>query len=144
MRHAMGSPFALVVLSLLGSDSPKEFDDRTEIAGIEGTWQIVTSGTPGHQTHPDTPCIETLQGGKFVYSENGVMHQQGTYTSRVDRVPCYLDETTAEGITPKGTKKFIYRRNDDRLLTAYGAQTSERPRSFDEDGIFVIVWKRVR
>lgn len=35
-------PFAvLLVLASLGSDSPKEYDDETAIAGLDGTWQAV-------------------------------------------------------------------------------------------------------
>lgn len=37
----------LLVLPLLGSDSAKEYDDRAEITGIEGTWQIVSGGVIG-------------------------------------------------------------------------------------------------
>jgi hypothetical protein len=38
---------ALLVLSLLGSDSPREYDDRTQDMGIEGDWLLLRVETDG-------------------------------------------------------------------------------------------------
>ena len=44
MRRLSLLPAALFVVSLFGSDSPKEYDDKTEIVGIEGTWRLIEMG----------------------------------------------------------------------------------------------------
>ena len=38
----------LLVLPLFGSDSPKEYDDRAKIAGIEGVWRLTDSTQNGN------------------------------------------------------------------------------------------------
>jgi hypothetical protein len=50
-------PFAVLCVLLLGSESPKVYDDQTETNGIEGTW-CTSSGQ-----------ILSLRCGKFTWQD---------------------------------------------------------------------------
>ena len=44
----------------LGSDSPKEYDDATQIDGLEGTWQAVSVENLGELVFSDSSRSGTL------------------------------------------------------------------------------------
>ena len=48
MKRLLPPFVVLLALSLLGSDSPKAYDDRTEIIdSLQGTWHLHRIGGPG-------------------------------------------------------------------------------------------------
>ena len=59
--HRLSLLFAVLsVVPLLGSDSAKEYDDRTEVAGIEGTWR---------GTRIDRQYVMTYHSGTFTIDD---------------------------------------------------------------------------
>ena len=134
---------ALLVLPLLGSDSPKEYDDKVEVAGIEGTWQMVDISDAGQKREPGVErCIQIFRGGKWSYSEAGRPSTAGTYTTDKTRVPAFLDESY--GTSLEEARKYIYRIEGDTLRTAFrNANEGERPTSFDEPRLYIMTWKRL-
>jgi uncharacterized protein (TIGR03067 family) len=105
---------ALLVLPLLGSDSPKEYDDRAQDTGIEGAWRFVYCETGGVRTDADPvwPCV--YKGGKFTWL--GHDEVDGMYKVN-DRVrPARLTKHT---IITDTTYKCIFRFDVDTLLVAY-------------------------
>jgi hypothetical protein len=49
----------------LGSDSPKEYDDKTEVAGIEGTWQLTEDEFNGVKMKPCTQLVTSYRSGTY-------------------------------------------------------------------------------
>jgi hypothetical protein len=65
MRRGMLLLPALLVLPLLGSDSPKEYDDKVAVAGIEGTWRLTEYELDGAKREPNFRCSVTVRNGTF-------------------------------------------------------------------------------
>ena len=139
-------PFAvLLVLLLLGSDSPKEYDDTTENVSIEGTWQIVSAGRGLQQTTVADRCIGIWQHGKWSYTQAKGYSTGGRYKIDSHRTPAALDEVQTTGQGWQIERRFIYRIEGETLHTAFNPNNPlNRPRSFDEDGVYIVTWKRVK
>jgi uncharacterized protein (TIGR03067 family) len=135
----------LFVLPVLGSDAPKDYDGATEAVGVEGTWEMVSTWQEGRQVGPIRgPCVQINRGGRWTYREGGRLSSEGVYTYDARRTPPTLDETMTVDGQAGHTRKSIYRLEGDTLRTACWLDGRGRPKSFDEDGLFIIVWKRVQ
>jgi uncharacterized protein (TIGR03067 family) len=142
MRRATLLLASLLVLPLLGSGSPREYDDHTKTIGLEGTWQIVSINIAGQQSIVTKHCVQTFRDGKWFYSQEDGFSAGGTYTTDKSRSPAFLDETRMEP-SPR-TTKIIYRIDGATLQTAFSdANDGGRPTGFREEGIHIINWKRV-
>ena len=145
MRRTLCLLTVVLAVPSLGSDAPKEYDGAAENAGIEGVWVLVSAGPPGDQiVQPNGQSVLIFRGGRWVYKLDGQFWNAGGYAADTGRNPASLDETTTLGFEAGNTRKFIYRLEGDRLRTAYRMNDAERPERFDEDGIHVCVWKRVK
>jgi hypothetical protein len=80
---------ALVIAPLLGSDSPTEYDGRTQMANLEGTWRLVKIKR-GDQDGKDPPWELVFRAGG-TYSWVGPGRVDGTYKVDAGRVPGHLD-----------------------------------------------------
>jgi uncharacterized protein (TIGR03067 family) len=134
---------ALLVVPLAGSNSPKEYDDRTEMDSLEGSWRMVAINDEGKDRTPSVErCIKTFRGGKWSYSENGRPSTAGTYTTDKKRMPGILDESYE--LNPGRTRKCIYRIERDTLRIAFRLRNDGvRPTNFDENGLYIMTWKRL-
>jgi uncharacterized protein (TIGR03067 family) len=134
---------ALLVVLLLGSGSPREYDDRTEIDSLEGTWRMVAINDEGKEKTPSVErCIETFRGGKWSYSENGRPSTAGTYTTNKNRTPSFLDQSYEPN--PGRARMCIYWIKGDTLRIAFRLRNEGvRPTSFDENGLYIMTWKRL-
>jgi uncharacterized protein (TIGR03067 family) len=147
MRRTVCLLAALLVLPSLGSDEPTAFDGATTRDGLEGTWELVSSGYGGQQSPPlplNSPCIQTYRRGKWTYHQAGRLVNEGTYKADSRRKPAFLDETTTAGPEAGRTEKYIYQLDGDRLRTAFRQDHRARPKSFDEDGVLIVIYKRVK
>jgi uncharacterized protein (TIGR03067 family) len=131
---------ALLVLPLLGSDSPKGYDSgRTEIDELEGVWRAVDTSFP--------PCLDqelTLRRGKYRITLDGRAYT-GTYKTDRTRSPRHYDERSDE--PDAVTWEMIYEADGQHFRMAYprhGPGTGPRPQSFSDGGVIVITWKRVK
>jgi uncharacterized protein (TIGR03067 family) len=127
-----------------GSDSPKEYGDVTRADELEGTWQIVSVGYGAQQQAITDPCVATFKGGKWSYSQTIGFVEGGSYKTDNGRMPAALDEMQTTRPDSQGTRRFIYRIEGDTLRTACTDNLQVRPRSFDQAGIYIVTWKRVR
>ena len=137
----------LLVVPSLSSDTPKEYDGATEEPSIEGTWELDSSGCVGRESPPHPlyrPCIQTYRRGKWTYQQAGRVLEEGTYTADSRRKLAFLDETKTSGEAAGRTRECIYRIDGDTLRTAFRLDERGRPQSFDEDDLFIIIYKRVR
>jgi uncharacterized protein (TIGR03067 family) len=127
-----------VLLSVvaLGSDSPKEYDDRTEAIGIDGTWRMVTS----------EKNVMTCYSGTWTMNDGGGEPWRGTYRIGPAHKPCQLDRYYANG--PYGGKayKFIYQIDGETLRIGgmIDFNDRQRPQDFNDKGVSVWIYKRVK
>jgi uncharacterized protein (TIGR03067 family) len=134
---------ALLILPLLGSDSPKEYDDATAaIDELQGKWQLVAV-----RVERDKPFAEVTSASHITYragqwsSVSGFAGKRGTYTTNPTRWPSHLDVTPNSG--QGGVRRYLYRVDGDTLQVAVGPDLRIRPTSFDEEGVTISMWKRV-
>jgi len=135
---------ALLVLPLLGSDSPKEYDDRTETAGIEGTWRAMEYEFKGTTGKPTRQCVMTFRGGTLTSPWSDGDLWQGSYRIDPTRQPPHLDWIPSKGFYEGTTLKAICQIDGDTLRIAYfdGRFTKQRPQGFNDKGVIVWVHKR--
>jgi|SRR5262249_23888717 uncharacterized protein (TIGR03067 family) len=138
----------LLVVPLLGSDAPKGYDgEAVWDGGLQGTWKFVMGGTAGDATVnvPAIPIVQAFRRGRWECRHNGRIVDEGVYATDTSRNPTCLDETsTVEGQATGKTRKLIYRIDGETLRTAVRLGEDGRPESFDEGGIYIITWKRVK
>jgi uncharacterized protein (TIGR03067 family) len=137
----------LFVVPLSGSDSPKEYDDRTETIGIEGTWRLTEVEYGGQKRKTDLPkAMLTYRSGTYTANYTGGDTFRGSYRIAPTRKPSHLDQLPSNGSDQGQTIKFIYQIDGDTLRIAriMSAFTTSRPQGFDDDHIFVVTYKRVK
>ncbi len=79
MRRSVHSVCAVLLVAVgLGSDSPKEYDDGTEVAGVEGTWRLTEITNYGRKEKPDTPMVVTFHHGIYAYNSSSGESWEGT------------------------------------------------------------------
>jgi uncharacterized protein (TIGR03067 family) len=134
----------LLSVMALASDSPKDYDDATQIDGLEGTWQAVSvEGTGGFfRTPPEWRMI--FRDGKFTWTGRGIA-PKGSYKVDANKKPAWLDITRADLPAAEDIVKCIYRIDGDLLKIAW--PIDERAQIFDIKGDrrqSVSTFKRVR
>ena len=145
MRHLFLLLAVLFVIPLFGSDSPKEYDDRVEMVdSVEGSWLLVSEQYKGRvviaeETRKGGKQGVTFQGGEFTRIDPKE-DLKGTYTTNTARKPAQLDMAIEGGL--KVT--YIYRRDGDKLLLGVIWEGGRRPKSFDDKGIYIETYKRVK
>ena len=142
-RRVAFSLFTLLLpVVCLGTDSPKEYGDRTTKDDVEGSWQLLSKDLERN----NLTYILTYRSGKFIGRVNGKHHCNGTYTVNNERKPALLDETSVSEPDNNRTILEIYRIEGDTLFTASKISdwTRCRPKDFDEEAIRIYKWKRVR
>jgi uncharacterized protein (TIGR03067 family) len=135
---------ALCVMPLLGSDSPKEYDDRTDGDELQGKWSLVLQVYDGRSAIApavEGSEVETFRAGRW---ERDAQKGSLFYTTDTSTRPAHLNTQFMSGDGGRGTMRYIYRRNRDTLQIAFGEDMSIRPRSFVEPGIFVVTYKLVK
>ena len=70
MRRTILPAGMLLCVMALGSDSPKEYDDKTEYVGIEGTWRLTDVEYEGRKTNPYGKCVTTTTYRSGIYTDN--------------------------------------------------------------------------
>jgi uncharacterized protein (TIGR03067 family) len=133
---------ALLMLPLLGSDSPKEYDDKMESVGIEGTWRLIEIELSGVKATP-TQVVQTYCRRTYTSTINGTT-SGGDY--RIDSTchPHHLDEIASTGPSKGETFKYIYQFDGDTLKIAYLPFGNPRPQGFNDKHIAVWTYKRVK
>jgi uncharacterized protein (TIGR03067 family) len=135
----------LLVVPLLGSDAARNYGGATEAVGVEGTWEVISVCRDGEQWGlPSGPWVQINRGGKWTFRQGDKLSMEGDYTTDTSRTPPTFDETTTRGAEEGHTRKFIYRLEGDKLLTAARLGGHEYPKSFHEDGLHIVTWKRLK
>jgi uncharacterized protein (TIGR03067 family) len=124
---------ALLALPSLGSDSPREYDDRTEMVGLEGTWRM--EGNPTN--------VVTYRCGTWTIT-TPTLSWRGTYRIDSSRRPRYMERFYANGIYQGKTFRYIYQLDGDVLKLATIPDNSPYPQTFNDPGLRTYTFKRVR
>jgi hypothetical protein len=83
---------ALLVLPLLGSDSPKEYNCATEERSIEGTWEFICNEYNGVEFPRNIRCVKTFHLGIYTARFGHGETMRGTYRLDPAHKPPLLDE----------------------------------------------------
>jgi uncharacterized protein (TIGR03067 family) len=128
---------ALLVLTLLGSDSTERYDGATERPELAGSWRYVSYEVGGRRA--TGYGTKTYRQRSFVYECDGHV-VEGTFAAGAGK----LDETFPQ----EGGRvlKCIYRIDGDTLRIAYMvAGRGERPRGFDDmQDLAIDTYQRVK
>jgi uncharacterized protein (TIGR03067 family) len=132
---------ALLVVPLLGSGSPREYDDRTEMAGIEGTWQLLAVEHDGKKVNSIT-WVLTLRDGEYTRTDSNGDHGTGKYRIDTNQKPPHFDLSAAkEG--GYGALNGIFQCQGDTLKMAW-PRDAEYPKSFQDQGVYLGTYKRLK
>jgi uncharacterized protein (TIGR03067 family) len=141
MRRLIPLFAALLLLPLLGSDSPREYDSATEMAGIEGTWQLLAVEHDGNKVNSIT-WVWTLRDGEYTRTDSNGDHGTGTYRINTNQKPPHFDLSAAkEG--GYGALKGIFQCQGDTLKMAW-SHGGEYPKSFHDKDIWLGTLKRLK
>jgi uncharacterized protein (TIGR03067 family) len=73
-----------------------------------------------------------------------VFIKRGTYKIYGGQTPATLDRVQTNGLGHRGIQKYIYQIEGDTLRTACKDDLQDRPMSFNEGGVWVATYKRVK
>lgn len=133
----------LLIVPLLGSNSPKEYDDRTEEVGIEGTWQLLAVERNGEKVNPIT-WVLALRGGKFTRADSDGDKVNGVYRFDTTQKPYHLDLIPEPG-TKYVRSAEIAEIHGPTLKTAWTSSCwANRPSSLHDKDIYVGTFKRLK
>lgn len=145
MRRLLFPFAALLVLLLLGSDSSSVYDDRTEFAGIEGTWQMTECEQNGTRMPNKQKIVLTIRRGTYTVDSGDGNPWKGSFHNDPSRTPPYLDVVYANGPFKGQKLKFIYQLKDDTLRIACTVHNDDlRPQAFNDKNVFVGIYKPVK
>jgi uncharacterized protein (TIGR03067 family) len=138
MKNSLALTGVVACVMLLGSDSPKEFDDAVEMDGLMGSW------TPTDVTYNGGPAgigmrLLTFKGERYVYRGRDFI-ETGTYSVDLSRKPGRIDLVPAEGGT---TCKYLCQLDRDSIRVARTLRGTVRPTGFEERDVIVITLQRV-
>jgi uncharacterized protein (TIGR03067 family) len=132
---------AMLVVALLGSDSPKDYDDATENAVIEGTWQLLAVEHEGKKVNSIT-WVYTLRDGEYTRTDSSGDHGAGTYRIDTKQKPPHFDlSASKEG--GYGTLKGIFQCQGNTLKMAW-SRDAGYPKGFHDKDIWLGTFKRLK
>ncbi len=134
---------SLLVVPSLGSDAPREYDDRTERDELQGAWQQIGAVWNGDITWVEG-CVWTYRNGKVTAHYNGVLITENLYWVDASVRPARMDSIERVGDDKGKTWRHIYRIEGDVLWKANGLPGGAYPRSFEDKDTSIGIYKRVK
>src|SRR5260370_32999216 len=120
----------LLVGLLLGSDSPKEYNDEIKTDGLEGEWDKVDVLYGGqHLGRSGHPTL-IIQRHQFTWQGGGET-TPGNYTVDTKTKPAHTIQLPTRGPCKGTTWKMVHQVEGDRLTIAYLGVMTEYPKGFD-------------
>jgi hypothetical protein len=131
----------LLVLPLLGSDSPRETDGDLVTDPLAGSWVVlsVEEGDLVVSGSGSTRSILTFKEGRYTSLFKGKYFTSGTYRLNMSRRPYTVVMTTAEG----GLRRELIRVEGDTLWFARSTDGDDIPDRFSGSGIEVTKLRRL-
>ena len=135
----------LLCVVALGSDSPKEYDDRTEAQDIQGTWELTEIELQGEKVKSDSQEMMTFRGESFTANSQSLGIHRGNYRTYLTHKPYHLDLSYTDGDTKGPTLKLIFQIDGEmlRIAETYLPNDKQRPQGFN-GAVEVWTYKRVK
>lgn len=141
MRKCPALLAVFVVALASGADSPKEYNDAATVAGIDGTWRLVSLEVDGRPERFESRGTLTYWAGRFTWPDGS----RGTYRIDPSTNPAQLDETASAPEVVVPIWRNLYQRNGDTLRIACTLDQTIRPTSFAAaKGLTVFTYERVK
>jgi uncharacterized protein (TIGR03067 family) len=134
----------LLAIVVIGSDSPKGYDDSVTMDELEGTWQWTEFENALTGKYQPTHYSEmTYRNGTFALT---VPDWHGRYHLDPTHKPARIDWTAANYGYQGKTLQYIYQIDGDTLRIGGfpGESTKPRPQGFNIPGLTVWTYKRVK
>jgi uncharacterized protein (TIGR03067 family) len=143
MRRTICLLAALLAVSSLGSDAPKEYDGIAAWDdGLQGSWQLILSETSDWSLTSDGLVTTYRNGTRSIAYPDGIC--DCAYRADVASRPTQLDIIQMEGEEQGGTRQSIYRVEGRTLWVAEYQKKPGRPQSFEDAGLIIRTYKRVK
>ena len=125
----------------MGSDSPKEYDDKTTLNPLEGSWRLTEYSFRGQTgIHPDE-LVLTYRGGFCTNKDS----EPRRYCIAPSQTPAHLDWIELSGPSKGETSKFIFQIKGDTLkMACFSGSSKTRPQVFNDDEVVIYTFKRVK
>jgi uncharacterized protein (TIGR03067 family) len=134
----------LLAVPLLGSDAPKEYDGAAAWDdGLQGTWRLTGHRINGEPRNPYDRHVQSFRSGTYTITWSDGDLWQGSYRIDSARNPPHLDWIPSGGGFKGEMLKFICKRDGDTLRIA-GRRDKQRPPGFNDEGVEVWTYKRVK
>jgi uncharacterized protein (TIGR03067 family) len=147
MRRTILLAGVLLSVVALGSDSPKGYDDKTEVAGIEGTWRLTELEFHGRKIDLPVQRVTTLRGETYTVNVSKGEILRGSFHIDPAHKPPHLDWMPTSGTFKGHTVKCIYQIDGDTLRIASNPGVDDKkqyPQGFNDNGAVVETYKRVK
>src|SRR5262249_44083665 len=126
----------LLVLPLLGSDLPKEYDGVTERDDVQGTWELVEWTFDGQSFGGEGTMVTNYRFGTKVVRYWDSRTITGRYRTDPTRTPPSLDEIRSDGDYQGQAIRWIYRVEGDTLRIAHlNMDPTRRPQTFHDKDV---------
>ncbi len=141
MRRAI---WLLLCVASLGSNSSKQYDDRTTGDPLEGTWNWIEVSVGGRKLN-SPQHVMTCYDGRLTYYLPGSTIRE-IYRTNLSQKPPHLDLIPSNGPLQRKTLKCIYQIDGDTLRIANIATLDDdgRPTEFSGADVAVVTYKRVK
>jgi uncharacterized protein (TIGR03067 family) len=137
----------LVVVLLLGSDSPRDYDDKVKIVDeVDGTWKLIWIEYGGLIAGCRKDLVMNCSKGTYIVNYGGVEEERGCYRIEPTRKPPQFDYTPSNGEHQSQTSRCIYEIQGDTLkiveMPLWG--DTRRPQGFKDKGVRILNYKRIK
>jgi len=131
----------LLSLVSFGSDTQKDYGDKAEVVGIEGTWLLTEiEGNLQKVNAADSGCLLTFHAGTLTCRFYNTPYGSASYRLDPTCKPPHLDYIHADGTV----QRLIYQIDKNTLRIAGILDREQRPKGFNDDTVVVYIYKRAR
>jgi uncharacterized protein (TIGR03067 family) len=142
MRKHLSLLTVVVVVLLLGADSPQDYGDAATLDGLDGSWLLVKCEVAGQELDVPSNYQLIFRGGAYTWT--GWLPMTGTYKVDPSHKPGHLEEMAVTGALKGLSLKYIYQIDGDtlRIATRQMARSYDRPENFEQAGLTIWTFKR--
>ena len=134
----------LLLVPLLGSDVPKDYNGAMAADGIEGTWVRVAAEMDGRKLDIIAGSLTFQGGGRLLEERAGAAPRAGRFKLDAGPRPARLDIEYPSD-PPGLRRKFVCHVSEDTLKVGFALDwTAPRPGGFAERGTIIVTYRRVK
>lgn len=133
---------AIAVLGFAPAPFPKPArpgKDSSDLSKLQGTWDVVEYLYQGRRSLSE-PAQVRISGDRFEFIVRGEVRSKWVVLLDPKTSPRTLDRRI--GDDSRGLLRGIYRFDGDKLILCHECATAQRPRGFDQNGVYLITLRR--